>query len=413
MEAAAFEPDPKEYEDGKLKMKTAAATTVDLINKSKRVMILTGAGISTASGICDYRGPNGKWTLRDKGQKAVSKPIQSLIPTFSHMSLKMLIDQKKVFSVVSSNVDGLHRFSGISEEKLVEVHGNCFKEICTNGDCKSVFERPFTVRKTMGRKDKLTGGLCSKCGSKLRDTIVNFGDNLNEVEWNQTVENAKTCDLLIVLGSSITVSPSSLLPRHVCNNKGDVIIVNKQKTPYDNTAKVKLHHDIDNFMKEVMRGLDIKVPDPPHQRYQFTATEKIAWRKQHHCADPDFSEADERLRIGKRLFRRCRLRLARVSQIGVILDKVKQRYTLVGETHLRRIATREIRSAIQPHPTDHLQSKIGLLVLVSHFAADDRCQQLLLEEVLKGNDGGVVVGFLFFFFLFCRFPFCCFLVYFS
>ena len=152
LEVAAFEPDTTERNDGKMKMKTAVSTTVDLIKKSKRIIIMTGAGVSTSAGICDYRGPKGKWTLEAKGQTAKSKPVHSLVPTFTHMAIKALLDNNMIFSVVSSNIDGLHRYSGIPDNNLNEVHGNFFKEVCTNNTCALIFERPFPVRKAVARK---------------------------------------------------------------------------------------------------------------------------------------------------------------------------------------------------------------------------------------------------------------------
>ena len=122
---------------------------------------------------------------------------------------------------------------------------------------------------------------------------MNFGDNLNEKEWNQTIEDSTTCDLIIVLGSSITVNPSALLPRQVSNSGGDIVIVNKQKTPFDHIAKIKLHYDIDIFMTEVMRVLGVSVKRPPDQRKQYNPTEKIAWRVANNCSDPNFTIADD------------------------------------------------------------------------------------------------------------------------
>lgn len=119
-----------------------------LIKSSRHCVIYTGAGISTSAGIPDFRGPKGKWTLQAKGEPPII-PTHYKQPTLCHMAIKKLLDEKLVKFIVSQNTDGLHIKSGIPFDKIAEVHGNGFKELCR--ECGRVFFRDFRTR-AAGRK---------------------------------------------------------------------------------------------------------------------------------------------------------------------------------------------------------------------------------------------------------------------
>lgn len=131
------------------------AALADMIKSSKHVVIHTGAGISTSAGIPDFRGPNGVWTLEEKGEKpSMNIEFEDAVPTKTHMALKALIDGGQAKYIVSQNIDGLHMKSGVGREYLSELHGNIFVENCNK--CRTQYVRK-TAAPTVGQKPTGTG----------------------------------------------------------------------------------------------------------------------------------------------------------------------------------------------------------------------------------------------------------------
>eukprot|EP01063_Lacrimia_lanifica_P040824 TRINITY_DN939_c0_g1_i1.p1 TRINITY_DN939_c0_g1~~TRINITY_DN939_c0_g1_i1.p1 ORF type:complete len:474 (+),score=117.29 TRINITY_DN939_c0_g1_i1:52-1473(+) len=276
--------DRTEYEEEAGVVAKKAEEAAGLIRSAKKVMVLTGAGISTSAGICDYRGPQGKWTLKAKGQHAKSKRIDALLPTPGHMAIQRLVEKGWIHKVLSTNVDGLHRMSGIAQDMLTEFHGNAFVERCNA--CGIMYERPFQVR-IPGVKTRRTGGMCTQCSGPLVDSIINFGDKLRTDELRPVQAYAEEqCDLLLVLGTSISVAPVCHLPRLVSKNAqdGKVCIVNKQKTGSDSVATVHCHASTDDFMMGVLQALEgCGPPPPPPPRKQYRLEDILEWRKEQGC----------------------------------------------------------------------------------------------------------------------------------
>ena len=190
----------KEFYDTPNDMKMKAIMLAKLLKTCKYTVIYTGAGVSTSAKLPDYRGPNGVWTLRAKGyEPQFSISCEQAIPTYTHMALVELLKHKMIKHVVSTNVDGLHRRSGLNGLELSELHGNIYREYCEI--CKSEYLRSFDVTKK--RYKRYTGRLCQKndCNGKLRDSIINFGENLPENELNKAIKHSENADLVIVLGS--------------------------------------------------------------------------------------------------------------------------------------------------------------------------------------------------------------------
>jgi len=160
--------------------------------------------------------------------------------------------------VVYTNLDCLHRRSGILASQISEIHGNCYKEICR--DCGKQYLRSFNVLQT--RTDRwtyLTYRQCSTCGGELRDTIAHFTENIDENEYEISIENARKADLALILGTSMFVQPAASLPYMTLNNPGgEIYIVNLQCTPIDQLATAKIYTETDHFMKLLMKELDIE-----------------------------------------------------------------------------------------------------------------------------------------------------------
>jgi len=250
-----------------------------MIKDSKYVVVYTGAGISTSAKIPDYRGPKGVWTLRDKGLR-VNKDeyveIEHAIPTLSHMSIAELEKHGLVKFVVSTNIDGLHLRSGLPVEKLSELHGNTYLEVCQT--CKEEYLRPYDCMKFQNNDTRkvnvhFNGKYCEKegCNGQLFDSIIHFGENLPEKELTEAEVHSNRGDLAIILGTSMKVPPASLLPRSIYDKEGGkMVICNLQRTQFDDFAEFTIRGYIDDIFHIVMEELGIEIPMITPEGYEVT-----------------------------------------------------------------------------------------------------------------------------------------------
>jgi len=228
-----------------------------MIKKSKHLVVYTGAGVSTSAKIPDYRGPTGVWTCRDKGiTPHFDITLEEAVPTLTHMSIVKLGETKAMKLLVSTNVDGLHRRSGITANGMAELHGNIYLEKCSK--CTKDFLRNFDV--TKGRDDHKTGRKCDACKADLLDSIINFGENLPMPELEKAADHANASDLALVLGTSMLVAPANRFPAQAVENGGQMVIVNLQKTPFDNKAALIIHAKTDMVMEMLMKELGLDIP---------------------------------------------------------------------------------------------------------------------------------------------------------
>jgi NAD-dependent SIR2 family protein deacetylase len=232
----------------------------EIVKKSKHLVVYTGAGVSTSAKIPDYRGPSGVWTLRDKGLAPIMPiTIEQALPTPTHMALMELWKKGVVKFVVSTNVDGLHRRSGLPVTALAELHGNCYKELCSNKECGKEYLRYYDV--TGPGYEHKTGRKCDDCKSALTDTIINFGENLPEHELKKAHSEANKSDVALVLGTSMRVAPANKFPTRALQNKGKMIIVNLQSTPYDSKASILIRERTDKVMQMLCKELGVAIPE--------------------------------------------------------------------------------------------------------------------------------------------------------
>ena len=174
------------------------------------------------------------------------------------MSMVQLMKQGLLKYIISQNIDGLHRKSGIPYDNIAELHGNTNLEICTK--CEKGYMRDFTVRNSQKNFEHKTGRKCDngKCKGDLIDSIINFGEELNETILNLGWKHGKEADLMLCLGSSMRVTPASGMAKITATratNKGKIVIVNLQKTPLDVNAYLNIHCKIDNFFEILMSKL--------------------------------------------------------------------------------------------------------------------------------------------------------------
>uniref|UniRef100_A0A2K6U2Q3 protein acetyllysine N-acetyltransferase n=1 Tax=Saimiri boliviensis boliviensis TaxID=39432 RepID=A0A2K6U2Q3_SAIBB len=208
-----------------------------LVWQSSNVVFHTGAGISTASGIPDFRGPHGVWTMEERGlAPKFDTTFESARPTQTHMALVQLERVGLLRFLVSQNVDGLHVRSGFPRDKLAELHGNMFVEECAK--CKTQYVRD-TVVGSMGLK--ATGRLCT-------------------VAKARGLRACRNADLSITLGTSLQIRPSGNLPLATKRRGGRLVIVNLQPTKHDRHADLRIHGYVDEVMTRLMKHLGLEIP---------------------------------------------------------------------------------------------------------------------------------------------------------
>jgi len=223
----------------------------NLIVASKRLVVFTGAGISTDSGLPDYRGPEGVWTRKDKGLPPPKWKVHpdEVRPNASHMAIVELQEMGKLDFLISQNVDGLHLVSGIGPDRIAELHGN--------GDLMKCYicDRRFTKEEVGWDEAKWGNGYrtsrpvkgqpcCPACGGRIISSVINFGDPMPEKEMELAEAHSKKCDLFLVLGSSLVVQPAANMPVYACKAGAKLVIVNQGETPCDRLAHIRFHEGI-------------------------------------------------------------------------------------------------------------------------------------------------------------------------
>lgn len=260
-----------EHQDDSKSLSSKISQLAKLVMQSKHVMFFTGAGISTSANIPDFRGPNGVWTCQAQNRSTpAGVPITQATPTSCHMTIaEMISTRDNIKFVVSQNIDGLHRRSGISPNNISELHGNCYLEVCWA--CGKDYLRTYDVsdersspiecaecRQRVPHFCHCTRREC-ECGAVLKDSIIHFKENLPQAALESAFANAEKADLCIVLGSSLTVSPACLVPKEVTKH-GKLVIVNLQTTPQDNLAHLRIWAKTDQVINELASILGISVP---------------------------------------------------------------------------------------------------------------------------------------------------------
>ena len=212
----------------------------------EHIVAFTGAGISTDSGIPDFRGPEGVWTRRDAGLPAPRwrVPPGQVKPNASHRSLVDLQRLGKLQFLITQNTDNLHRRSGIRPELLAELHGNGQLLRCLG--CDRMYTRQEvgwdTSRWGPGyrtHKPVLRQPACAACGGRLISSVVNFGDPLPQEEFELAERHARQCDLMLILGSSLMVEPAASLVGLALRSGARVVLANQGKTPYDKAVTLR------------------------------------------------------------------------------------------------------------------------------------------------------------------------------
>jgi NAD-dependent deacetylase len=225
----------------------------DLVRASSRMSVFTGAGISTESGIPDYRGPNGVWARQDIPHiKTIRTDREARVqfwrerrqrypdmlakrPNAGHQAIARFERAEKLLMVVTQNIDGLHQKAGNTPDRVIELHGSTHRIRCT--DCGRLYAGvDIQDRLEAGEEDPR----CPVCGGVLRGGTVLFGEALPEDALRTAVAVARASDLMLVVGSSLVVNPAARLPLIAKHAGARLVILNLSETPLDDEADIRL-----------------------------------------------------------------------------------------------------------------------------------------------------------------------------
>nr|XP_026489824.1 NAD-dependent protein deacetylase sirtuin-7 [Vanessa tameamea] len=253
-----------EVEDSPQVLREKCRRLARALREAKHLVVYTGAGISTAADIPDYRGPRGVWTRLQRGETVGRVEVSRARPTFTHMALTALWARGALKFVVSQNCDGLHVRAGLPRRALAELHGDMFAERCPA--CRRVYLRAFDTTERTARHAHATRRLCHACGRELRDSIVHFGERGRSawpLNWAGALRHAAAADVVLCLGSSLKVLrryPRLWRMQSAPHARPALYIVNLQWTPKDAVAALKINARCDAVMEQVARRLRLRVP---------------------------------------------------------------------------------------------------------------------------------------------------------
>jgi NAD-dependent deacetylase len=240
----------------------------DELRRASRIVVFTGAGISTESGIPDFRSPGGVWSRmkpiyfqdfvasEDKRREAWTRVFSGAAgwvgkePNAGHHAVARLIADGRASSVITQNVDNLHQASGVPTDRVIELHGNASYATCLSCGLRHELEdlRPVFV-------DRGEIPACRTCGELVKSATISFGQAMPETPMLRAEEETYACDLFLVLGSSLVVTPAAHFPVKAKRNGARLVIINREETPLDGVADLVINADIGPVMNEAVARL--------------------------------------------------------------------------------------------------------------------------------------------------------------
>ena len=243
------------------------AKGADLINKAEKILVFSGAGLSTESGIPDFRSPGGLWSKYDPSDfyfdKIISDEkarvkywqmstetyqiIKDAVPNRAHLAIKTLEDMEKLIAIVTQNIDRLHHKAGNSPDKIIEIHGTVSSVSCL--DCGKTYDRDDV-------EERLRSGVkvpyCDDCSGILKPDTISFGQAMPTDKMALAFTYAQECNLCIVLGSSLVVYPAASVPAHAVERGAALMIINRDETPLDSQADVVIHESVSSALRQMV-----------------------------------------------------------------------------------------------------------------------------------------------------------------
>ena len=228
-----------------------------MIDEARRLVAFTGAGISTESGIPDFRSPDGIWDqykpvpfddfLRsDEARReawrrkfATREAIDQATPNQGHRAIAALAAENKLISVITQNIDGLHQRSGLADDLVIELHGNTTYAVCLDCDTRHELD---AIWQAFAHDE--TPPLCDACGGLVKTATISFGQPMPEVEMRRAEAATLDCDLFLAIGSSLTVQPAAMFPLLAKQNGAKLVILNREPTALDGYADLVLNCEI-------------------------------------------------------------------------------------------------------------------------------------------------------------------------
>jgi NAD-dependent deacetylase len=245
-------------------------TIAGWLHAASRVVALTGAGISTESGIPDFRGPDGVWTKNPGAEKLstlqhymadrevriqawrarLESSAWTAEPNVGHLALADLERKGRLHTLVTQNIDGLHQKAGSSPSIIIEIHGTAHEFVCMNCSERGPMELAL-ARVRAGEQDPP----CRTCGGILKSATISFGQNLVPEDMEKSELASSTCDFFLAVGTSLTVYPVAYLPEIALNAGARLVIINSQATPYDDRADAVIREKIGQVLPALVASV--------------------------------------------------------------------------------------------------------------------------------------------------------------
>lgn len=240
----------------------------DLLLASRRVLVFSGAGISTESGIPDFRSPGGVWTkmqpiyfqdfiasgqVRREAWRRRFSNVDGWVgakPNRGHHAVAELVRSGHASVVVTQNVDNLHQESGLPDDKVIELHGNSTYAKCLG--CHTRVEL-IELEREFNETDNV--GPCKRCGGIIKSATISFGQQMPELPMRRAQEETQACDLFLVLGSSLSVFPAADFPLLAKQRGARLVIVNRDPTGMDEIADLVIHAGIGDTLEAALASL--------------------------------------------------------------------------------------------------------------------------------------------------------------
>lgn len=236
-----------------------------LFADAKRIVAFTGAGISTESGIPDYRSPGGIWTkyrpiefgdfmaseeMRREAWRrkfATDETMRRAEPNAGHRALARLVEEGRMLAIVTQNIDGLHQASGVPDDKVIELHGNATYAACL--DCGSRHELDW-IRQIFSQDETLPH--CMACRGILKTATISFGQSMPEAAMERARDVTLEADLMITIGSSLVVYPAAGFPLMAKRNGARYVILNREPTEQDDVADLVINAEIGTTLSKAV-----------------------------------------------------------------------------------------------------------------------------------------------------------------